>query len=112
MSSLLKDTDPTPLHSLLSPADVPEESLYKSDPARKSKSGKTSFTRQADIEEVGVDSDKLWVGVVDVVVVVVVIVVGGERPDHQPAGVAACLPLPGLVLSAPQCPPRGWLAAA
>ena len=110
MSSLLKDTDPTPLHSLLSPADVPEESLYKSDPARKSKSGKTSFTRQADIEEVRVGGVELWVGVV--VVVVVVVVVGGERPDHQPAGVAACLPLPGLVLSAPQCPPRGWLAAA
>ena len=52
MASLLKDTEPSTLHSLLSPATVPEESLYKSDPARKSKSGKTSFTRQADIEEV------------------------------------------------------------
>ena len=55
MSSLLKDTETVPTshhYSLLSPATVPEESLYKSDPARKSKSGKTSFTRQADIEEV------------------------------------------------------------
>ena len=53
MASLLQETDPTTTQlSLLPPATVPEESLYKSDPARKSKSGKTSFTRQADIEEV------------------------------------------------------------
>ena len=62
MTSLLGDTDPTSTtaHSLLPPADVPEESLYKSDPARKSKSGKTTFTRQADIEEVGTEWCPAW----------------------------------------------------
>ena len=46
------ETEPSADLSHLSPAEVPEESLYKSDPTRKSKSEKTTFTRQTDIEEV------------------------------------------------------------
>ena len=46
------ETDTSADLSHLSPAEVPEESLYKSDPTRKSKSEKTTFTRQTDIEEV------------------------------------------------------------
>ena len=55
ISSLLTEADTSSHLSALPPTEVPQESLYKSDPTRKSKSGKTTFTRQADIEEVRED---------------------------------------------------------
>ena len=50
LASSSPDPAPTSLASLC-PAQVPEESLYKCDPARKPQSAKT-FTRQADINQV------------------------------------------------------------
>lgn len=58
LTRLLSASSPDPgLASLASlcPAPVPEESLYKCDPARKPQSAKT-FTRQADINQVQCES--------------------------------------------------------
>ena len=56
MLSLLSSSDLAPAPSAsslasLAPASVPDESLYKCDPARKPQSAKT-YTRQADINQV------------------------------------------------------------
>ena len=65
MLSLLSSSDLAPAPSAsalasLTPASVPDESLYKCDPARRPQSAKT-YTRQADINQVtsfSVDMDK------------------------------------------------------
>ena len=54
LTRLLASSSPDPAPASLAalcPAQVPEESLYKCDPARKPQSAKT-FTRQADINQV------------------------------------------------------------
>ena len=54
LTRLLASSSPDPAPASLAslcPAPVPEESLYKCDPARKPQSAKT-FTRQADINQV------------------------------------------------------------
>ena len=56
MLSLLSSSDLAPAPSAsalasLAPASVPDESLYKCDPARRTQSAKT-YTRQADINQV------------------------------------------------------------
>ena len=54
LTGLLASSSPDPAPASLAtlcPAQVPEESLYKCDPARKPQSAKT-FTRQADINQV------------------------------------------------------------